>query len=292
MNKKSGLGRGLEALFEENFGKKKDISFLKLEEIEPNPNQPRKKFNEETLLSLADSIKSNGVIQPILVRKTSNEKYQIIAGERRFRAAKMVGLEEIPVIVKNVHKEKVTEIALIENLQRENLNPIEEAKSFLSLVENYGLTQGEVAKKVGKSRSAVTNTIRLLNLPQDVKKEIENGNLTSGQARALLALKSDDDVRKVAIKVIEKGMSVRNIENIANLKRESSKKLKSTKKKEENNHIFKEVERNLQEELKRNVLIEIKSGEKGSLKIEFYNRDELIFIAESLAVLKNKKGVF
>ena len=227
-----------------------------------------------------------------MVRKTSNEKYQIIAGERRFRAAKIIGLEEIPVIVKDVHEEKITEIALIENLQRENLNPIEEAKSFLSLVENYGLTQGEVAKKVGKSRSAVTNTIRLLNLPSDVKKEIENGNLTSGQARALLALKNDDDVRKVAMKVIEKGMSVRNIENIANLKKESSKKLKSTKKKEENNHIFKEVEKNLQEELKRNVLIEIKSGEKGSLKIEFYNRDGLIFIAESLAVLKTKKGVF
>ncbi len=288
MSKKGGLGKGLEALFEENYENSKEIFFLELEKIEPNKNQPRKNFNEETLSSLADSIKNNGVIQPILVRKIDDDRYQIVAGERRFRAAKIVGLKEIPVVVKEVKDENVTEIALIENLQRENLNPIEEAKSFLSLVENYGLTQNEVAKKVGKSRSAVTNTIRLLNLPQEVRKEIENGNLTSGQARALLAFKNDEDVKNFAVKVIENGMSVRNIEKIANFKRSDSKRTKT--KKENKNHIFKELEQNLQEDLKRNVLIEIKSGEKGRLIVEFHNRDELVFMAYKILELKNKRS--
>ena len=288
--KKSGLGKGLDALFEENQKDKdtlfeenqkeeKEVFFLDLNNIEANKNQPRKNFDEENLKNLAESIKENGIIQPILVRKISEEKYQIIAGERRFRAAKMANSKQIPVFVKDVEGKTVTEIALVENLQRENLNPIEEAKGFLELIEKYGLTQDEVAKKVGKSRSAVTNTIRLLNLPIEIVKQIENKNLTSGQARALLAFKDETELKKVALKAVEQKLSVRTIERMANLKKQEQKK---EKQKKEKFSLFEELEKTMQNHLKRRVKIEIKSGEKGSLTIDFYNRDELILIKNKI----------
>lgn len=280
--KKSGLGKGLQALFEENSEIERDSFLLNLNLIEVNKDQPRKNFKDETLSFLAESIKQNGVIQPILVRKISEDRYQIVAGERRFRAAKMVGLKEIPVIVKKIDEDKVTEIALVENLQREDLNPIEEAKGFLTLVEKHGLTQDEVSKKVGKSRSFVTNSIRLLNLPNVVKEEIKNGNLTSGQARTLLAIKNEEELIKLAKLVIKNGMSVREIERIVSLKKERKECLK----KEIKDHIFKELEKNMQEKLKRKVKIKITAGEKGRLTIDFYNRDELISMAYSLEGLK------
>ena len=194
----------------------------------------------------------------------------------------MVGLKEIPVIVKKIDEDKVTEIALVENLQREDLNPIEEAKGFLTLVEKHGLTQDEVSKKVGKSRSFVTNSIRLLNLPNVVIEEIKNGNLTSGQARTLLAIKNKEELIKLAKLVIKNGMSVREIERIVSLKKEKKECLK----KEIKDHIFKELEKNMQEKLKRKVKIKITAGEKGRLTIDFYNRDELISMAYSLEGLK------
>lgn len=278
--KKSGLGKGIDILFDETFNFKRDNIFLNIEEIEVNKNQPRKIFKEESLSSLAESIKLNGVIQPILVRKLNNGKHQIIAGERRFRAAKMAGLKQIPVIFKEIKEEKVMEIALIENLQRENLNPIEEAKSFLELIEKYGLTQNEIAKKIGKSRSAVTNTIRLLNLPIEVVKEIENENLSSGQARALLAFKSQEEVKAIAIKVIERGMSVREIEKLATTKNNDIDK--KIKQKEENNELFKDLKESLQNQLKRKVEIKVKSKEKGRLILEFFDNKDLIEIARKL----------
>ena len=177
MSRKSGLGKGLEALFVENIKPAKEPLVLDINKIEPNKNQPRKNFNSETLEILAESIRVNGIIQPILVREIDEGKYQIVAGERRYKAAKMAGLGEVPVIIKEIEDYKVTELALIENLQREDLNPIEEATSFLMLVEKYGLTQDEVSKKVGRSRSAITNSIRLLNLPKEVIKEIEGGSV-------------------------------------------------------------------------------------------------------------------
>lgn len=280
--KKSGLGKGLDALFEENQKEKKDFFFLDLEKIEANKNQPRKIFNEEDLKALANSIKENGIIQPILVREISEQKYQIIAGERRFRAAKMLGLTQIPVFVKEIEDKAVTEIALVENLQRENLNPIEEAKGFLKLIEKHGLTQDEVAKKVGRSRSAVTNTIRLLNLPIEIIKQIENKKLTSGQARALLAFKDEVRLKKVALKAIEQKLSVRTIEKMASFKKQKAKKAKK-----ENFNLFEDLEKTMQNRLKRRVKIEIKSGEKGSLTIDFYNRDELVLIKNKLLNIKN-----
>ena len=284
MFKKSGLGKGLEALFEENFKiNNKEIFFLDVSKIKPNKEQPRQDFNDEKLKTLAESIKNNGIIQPILVRELKEDEYQIIAGERRFRAAKMVGLKEVPVIVKNMEERNVTEIALIENLQREDLNPVEEAKGFLNLIKKYGLTQEEVAKKVGRSRSYVTNTIRLLNLPQEVIEEIKKGNLSSGHARALLSLKDEEEVKRMAVEVVEKGISVRDIEKIASFKRDESKKTN----KQEKEHIFKEFEKKLQEELKRKVIIKMISGEKGRITIDFYNRDELMFMANSLKSLRS-----
>ena len=288
--KKTGLGKGLEALFEENIKFEKDVSTLNIDMLEVNKNQPRKNFNDESLYSLAESIKENGIIQPIIVRPIGNGRYQIIAGERRFRAANIAGVRAIPVVVKDVEDYKTAEIALIENLQREDLNPIEEAKGYLNLIEKYNLTQDEVAKKVGKSRSAVTNSIRLLNLPQDVKKEVISGRLTSGQARALLAIKDEYELKKMALNVIEKGMSVREIERMANIKKGREKNLKNKKVFEDN--IFKDLEKNIQTELKRNVKIEVISGEKGRITIDFYNRDELVDMAYSLAGLKKQKGVY
>ena len=284
MSRKSGLGKGLEALFKENIKQNEGSFYLEIEKIKPNENQPRKNFKDETLIALAESIKENGIIQPILVRKEEENKYKIIAGERRFRAAKMVGLKEIPVVVKEIDDKKITEIALIENLQREDLNPIEEAKGFLGLIEKYGLTQDEVSKKVGRSRSFVTNSIRLLNLPKEIIDEIEVGNLNSGQARALLSIKDSDEVKRVAKKVVENQMSVREIEKLASVKKNEKKKKKI--KKDERENIFKELEKSMQIELKRNVKIRVLAGEKGEITIDFYNRDELIDMAYSLSGLK------
>ena len=288
MGKRGGLGKGLEALFEENIKSQKDILKIDIDKIEANSNQPRKKFDDDKLKSLAESIKENGILQPILVREIEKDRYQIVAGERRFRAAKMAGLEKISVFIKEIEDEKITEIALIENLQREDLNPIEEAKGYISLIDRYGLTQDDVSKKVGKSRSYVTNSIRLLNLPDEVKKEVEEKNLTSGQARALLGIKDKDELIEIAKTVIEKGLSVREIEKLVSLKKEIEKRVKVKKENKDNikENIFKELENSMKTELRRNVKIEVLAGEKGRITIDFYNRDELISMAYNLAGLK------
>lgn len=280
MSRKSGLGKGLEALFVENINPTKEPLVLDINKIEPNKSQPRKNFNSETLEILAESIRVNGIIQPILVRKVEEGKYQIVAGERRYKAAKMAGLGEVPVVVKEIEDYKVTELALIENLQREDLNPIEEAASFLMLIEKYDLTQDEVSKRVGRSRSAITNSIRLLNLPREVIKEIEMGRLSSGQARALLSIKNEEELKDMAKKVIERGMSVREIERWVSLKKEVKNSKKA--KKEEQENIYKDLEKDMQNKLKRNVKIKVMAGEKGRITIDFYNREELVFLAQNL----------
>ena len=294
MVKKSGLGKGLQALFNENFNiidegfsskSKQNLFYVDVDKVVPNKSQPRKDFDEEGLSRLAESIKENGIIQPILVRniKNGDYRYQIVAGERRFRAAKMVGLEKIPIVVKDIDELKITELALIENLQREDLNPIEEAQGYLILAEKCDLTHDEISKKVGKTRSTITNSLRLLKLPKSVVEQVKSRNLTEGQARALLALKDEKEIEKLAAKVVEKGLSVRDIEKIVNNK----KKDKNEKaKKEDKINIFKDLEISMQQKLKRNVRIDVRSGEKGSITIEFYNRDELVAIGERLAKMK------
>ena len=222
--KKATLGRGLESLFEEN-GAPADqtVSMLRITEIEPNPNQPRKNFSEDALKTLADSISRHGMLQPIAVREEDIGLYQIIAGERRWRAAKMAGLTEIPAIIYEMDDRKAAELALIENLQREDLNPVEEALAFRTLLEQFGMTQEEAAEQVGKSRSAVANSLRLLDLPKKILDYIAEGVLSAGHARAILSLRDKSDYDEMTENIIDRGLSVRQAETMArqmNLRRE------------------------------------------------------------------------
>ena len=262
--RKSGLGKGLSALFQDNMEETNSTIVVNILDVEPNKEQPRRKFDEEAMASLADSIREHGIIQPIVVRPLLEGRYQIIAGERRWRASRMAGLKEVPIIIKDVDDKQTMEIALIENLQREDLNPIEEAKGYLMLMDEYRLTQDEVSKRVGKSRSAIANSIRLLSLPEEVIGELEQGNLSGGQGRALLSLGDEETIKDVALKAMAKGMSVRELEKLGN---SNKKKLKSERKKCVKDHIYKELEISMQEELGRNVKIDVTSEGKGRLII-------------------------
>ena len=284
--KKGGLGKGLDAIFIENDTENKSSVMLKISEIEPNKNQPRTEFDEEALTDLADSIAQHGVLQPLLVRPIAGEDgYQIVAGERRWRACRMAGLTEVPAIIRELSDSEVMEIALIENLQRENLSPIEEALGYKSLIENYSFTQEEVAKTVGKSRAAVANAIRLLNLPQLILNLLSEGSLTAGHARALLSLKSQDEMEKVAKKAVEDFLSVRELEKLCKdiLEKTSAekKKIKFAKKR---NPFYDEVEIALKTSLGRRVKVKEKTHKnKGILEIEFYNKEDLADLAKCFA---------
>ncbi len=220
--KKQGLGRGLNALMAEaqtETGNTSDSAadmMVSIDKIKPNPNQPRTHFNETQLRELSDSIKENGVLQPLLVRK-HGDGYEIIAGERRYQASKLAGLEELPVIIKDVDDQKMLELALIENLQRSDLNPIEEARGYKRLLKESGMTQEALSKAVSKSRSAITNSLRLLDLPESVQQMLFDGKLTAGHARAILAVPYEDDRVRLAEKVVADGLSVRATENLAPL---------------------------------------------------------------------------
>ena len=256
---------------------------LNVSSIEPNKNQPRYCFDEDAILALSESIKANGLLQPIVVRKINNEKFEIVAGERRFRALKLAGLTKIPAIVRKINQQGSTELALIENLQRENLNSIEEAKSFLMLIKVYKLTQEEVAKKVGRSRSAIANSIRLLNLPDESLRYVESSKLSEGQARALLTVHDENLMKKFAKKAVEQKLSVRELEKLCAL----SRKVKKKKNKKQQHELYNDLEKSLQATIKRNVKIELLSGEKGRLVVEFYNRDDLISMANALSSFKS-----
>jgi len=212
--KNTGLGRGLDAIFLDNtVDESGSVTMLRLSDIEPNPNQPRREFDAEALAQLADSIAAHGLIQPIVVRSAGNEGYyQIIAGERRWRASKMAGLTEVPVLIMELDDKKAAQVALIENVQRENLNPMEEAAAFRSLLKDYGMTQEELSRQIGKSRSAIANTMRLLELPDEVMALVKEGKLSSGHARTLLGLKNPVRIEGAAKTVIGKNLSVRETE--------------------------------------------------------------------------------
>ncbi len=216
MPKKGGLGKGLEALFGEldELEKEDKVITVSLELIEKNPFQPRESFDDKGIKELAESIKEKGVIQPIIVRE-NGDKYQIVAGERRFLAAKLAGLKSIPAIVKNISDEESAEIALIENVQRKDLNPIEEALAYKSLINKFGYTQEELAKKIGKDRATITNSLRLLNLPDDIIEKLKNGLISAGHARAILSLKNEDDQKILADEIIKRKLSVREAEKAA-----------------------------------------------------------------------------
>lgn len=280
--RKGGLGKGLEALFTDNAtGDVNSATRLRLSEIEPNKAQPRKDFDEEALASLADSIKEHGVIQPLLVRPMDNGSYQLVAGERRWRAARMAGMSEVPVIIKELSDRETMEIGLIENLQREDLNPIEEALGYQTLMDTYDFTQDEISRRVGRSRPAVANALRLLHLPQEVIALVRKKELSSGHARAILALPDEETMIETAKKAAKGNVSVREIERLAQGKRERPQKEKASTR----DSFYDEVELALAAELGRKIAIQVKNQEKdrGTITVEFYSKEELADIANRLA---------
>lgn len=278
--KKSGLGRGLTSLFDENSSDNEGAITLNLNDIEPNRDQPRKDFDETALSELADSIAQHGLIQPIVVKPNLDGRYSIIAGERRWRASRMAGLTEVPVVIKEADEQTLMEIALIENLQREDLNAVEEALGYRSLIDTYGLTQEEVAKKMGKSRSAVTNALRLLALDDNELEALRRGSISAGHARALLSCEDDATRAKMLIAAAD-GASVRELEKTA----ADAKKAKSAAKTapQKKPTFYSEVELSLKNEMRRKVHINPSGNGKGTLTIEFFSDDELAEFAKRLA---------
>ena len=275
--KKGGLGRGLDSLFNENSTEENGVLKLNINDIEPNREQPRKDFDDDSVSELADSIAQHGLIQPIVVTPLSNGRYSIVAGERRWRACRIAGLQEVPVIVKDASKQELMEIALIENLQREDLNPVEEAFGYRSLIDSFGLTQEEVADRMGKSRSAVTNALRLLNLNEDELDALRKGLITAGHARCFIGI-DDADIRAKMLTAALDGASVRALERMAQI----AKKPAKAPKKEEKNKLYSEVELSLRSELHRKVKIVSTGKGKGKITIEFYSDKELCDFANKL----------
>ena len=272
---KGGLGKGLDALFMDNSIEEeaKSAVKLKLNDIEPNRAQPRKSFDEEALEELANSISTHGVIQPLLVRPLADGGYQLIAGERRWRASRMAGLTEVPVVIREMSDSEAMELALVENLQREDLNPIEEAQGLALLMETYGLTQEQAAKRVGKSRPAVANSMRLLSLPQDVLAMVERGELSAGHARTILALENAGQITALANEIIKKSLSVRETERaVKALLKGDAKKEKRVKKRDT---YYDEVELAVSQSLGRKAKVSLSAGNKGTLEIEFFGKEDL-----------------
>ena len=283
--KKGGLGKGLDALFIDNETVDTGVVTLRLSEIEPNKEQPRKVFSEEALNELADSIKEHGVLQPLLVRPLPTGGYQLVAGERRWRASRMAGLQEVPVVIRDMDEEQAMEIALIENLQREDLNAIEEASGYKLLMERYGMTQEQVAKRVGKSRPAIANALRLLHLPQTVITMVEEGEVSPGHARALLAFEDQNKLLSVAQKVKTGKYSVRDIEKMSKEKNEEPQDQKAETHQESwsaRETFFTEMELALSNELGRKVKI-VQSGNGGLIQIQFYSEEDLKQLAEKMS---------
>ena len=277
MPKKTGLGKGLDALFgpvpeEEQLQENETIKNLKLTEIEPNRDQPRKKFDQESLEELADSIKEFGLIQPIVVCKKEGY-YSIVAGERRWRACKIAGIEQIPVSVRDDNEKINQEIALIENIQREDLNPIEKASGIKNLMTRFGLRQEDVAKRLGKSRSSIANTVRLLNLEPRVLEFAREGKLTEGHCRALLGITDPEKQYKTAVKMIERGATVREAENSASRKKES------TEEAERNQILYRDIENRFQSFF--GTKVRLNAGKRrGKIIIEYANNEDLERILE------------
>ncbi len=286
MAKRSGLGKGLTALFIDNNTDDGGYTMLKISAVEPNKSQPRSDFDDEALAELAESISEHGVLQPIVVRPFDNSGYQIVAGERRWRAARIAGLSEIPAVIRELSDTQSLELAIIENLQREDLNAIELAHGYKSLIEEYGMTQEQVAKRVSKSRPDVANTIRLLSLPEDVVMHIRSGRISKGHAKALLSLEDTELIEATANKVLAGDMHVREIEQLArDQKKPKEEKEKSSRKDTRKNRaeegFYREMELALQAELGRRVKI-TGGGKKSKLELEFYSREELTDFAARL----------
>lgn len=270
---KKGLGKGLNALLSDinsNADKNEAFFSVRINEVEPNVNQPRKVFNDEKLSELAESIKEHGIVQPIIVKK-EDSIYRIIAGERRWRAARIAGLTEVPILIKELTDKEIMEIALIENLQREDLNSIEEAEAYENLMKEYNMTQEDMSKIIGKSRSAIANTIRLLSLSDKVKQFLMMGEITSGHGRALLSVEKKEEQEKLAELIIEKGLNVRDTEKLVKI----GLSKKKTSKEVEDNVELNNIEEKLQNVFGTKVKIKNNSNNKGKILIEYYSHQEL-----------------
>ena len=280
MAKKSGLGKGLGALMlENNTDSMVSTSTLNINEITPNKEQPRKTFDETALEELADSIRQHGVLQPLLVRPLTSGGYQLVAGERRWRASRLAELKEVPVIIKELSDTEAMEIAIIENLQSEDLNPIEEAEGLQALIDKCGYTQEQVAISVGKSRPAITNALRLLKLPEEVREMAKDGTISAGHARALLAFDNQPMMIECANQIVSKKLTVRDVEKMAKRPATTSTKTKTAQRRDS---FYDEVELSLTEALGTKVRV-YNGRNKGTLEIEFYTLDDLKNIANAIA---------
>ncbi len=279
--KKGGLGRNLDSLFLENTleDAAKTVT-LPIEEIVPNRDQPRKQFDEEALADLSASIAQHGVLQPLLVRPMPDGSYQLVAGERRWRASRMAGLTEVPVVIREMAEQEAAELALIENLQREDLNPMEEAIGYRTLMENYGMTQDQAAQVVNKSRPAVANALRLLHLPTTVADMVADGSLSAGHARTVLAFEGEQAQIEAARAAVDKGLSVRDLERMA----KSAKRIKTEKAPVRRAGFYDEAEIALRESLGRQVRVTV-GAKGGTLQIEFFDEDDLRAIANHLGTM-------
>lgn len=278
--KLGGLGKGLNAIFIENDSETEGGTVtLKISEIEPNRTQPRKEFDEQALSELAESISQHGLLQPLLVRPLTLGGYQIVAGERRYRASRMAGLTEVPVIIKELTDTETMEIALIENLQREDLSPVEEALGYKALIDEHGFSQEEVAKSVGKSRPAVANALRLLKLPDNIMEYLKDSKISAGHARALLTLENEELMTELADEIVAKDLSVRQVEKICKKKPTVQKEEKPEKKPS----FYSMVELALSESLGRKISVSKSKGKQGGvLQIEFYSDEELTELSNKL----------
>lgn len=291
--KKKGLGRGLNTLIpsvtimdsglaKEVAEKKEDHSISELmmpiQKLEPNPQQPRNQFDEDGLQELADSIKQYGILQPLLVKKRDHY-YEIIAGERRWRAAKLAGMKEVPVIVKDFTEREIVEIALIENIQRENLSPIEEAMAYKKLMQDFQLKQDEIAAKVSKSRATITNSLRLLKLDHRVQNMLEDEMISTGHARALLGISDGDMQYQIAMKVFDEKLSVRDIEKLVKTMNQPKKEKEQ---KDKYSFLYQDLEETMKQILGSKVHIKNKKDNKGKIEIEYYSRDELERIVDMI----------
>lgn len=282
-----GLGKGLDSMIppkrtaraqaqdsaaNKNANKSGEV-ILKINDVEPNKNQPRRTFNEDSLIELSESIKQHGIVQPLVVAK-QKDYYEIIAGERRWRAAKIAGLEEVPVIIKDYSPQEIMEVALIENIQREDLNPIEEAKAYKNLIDEYNLKQDQVAEKVSKSRTAVTNALRLLKLDDRVQEMLINENISSGHARALLGLDDAEKQYNIATQIFDEKLSVRETEKLVKQINRPEQPPKP-KKELKNDFVYRDIEEKLKEKIGTKVKINRKTEDKGKIEIEYYSPEEL-----------------
>ncbi len=282
--KKGGLGRGLDALFADNSVEESSSASavkLSLNEIEPNKDQPRKTFDEEALAELADSIAQHGVIQPLLVRPMPDGSYQLVAGERRWRAARRAGLSEVPVVIREMSDSEMMELALIENLQREDLNPIEEAEGLQQLIDTYGLTQETAAARVGRSRPAIANALRLLSLPAPILELTREGKISAGHARALLSLGDEEKMVEIADLILKKEISVREVERLA--KAAAKEKAQKEKPISRRDTFYDEVELALTNSLGRRIKVNVNKKEnRGTIEIEFFDQKDLSDISRLL----------